>query len=439
MKFINLLKKELKDLLSTQTIMGMVITLVIFYGLGTIMGDVMEKAMASSEITVCDEDNTTFTNSVLQAIENQGNKVNKISPSDESDPAKLMKNANAESLVIIPKGFTKTVLEDKKQAELEFINIMKSSSLSGTIGSEKNSAIIDIIKEAVSNVLLSNYGLSENDIATIKEPVLVKDITVVRDKSAEISASAVSSLTMMQGMFLPIVIFILVMFSSQMIISAISTEKIDKTLETLLSAPVSRISVLLAKMLAAAIVAMLNAGVYMIGSSKYMNGMTGGVTDKLSASAEISKMLSSLGLQFAPIDYVLLGLQMFMTLLISLGIALILGAMVNDAKSAQTVIMPIMLCAMLPYLLSMFTSINSLPLGIKILIYLIPFTHTFTATDNLMFDNMTIFWGGFAYQVILFIIIMFFAVRLFTSDKIFTASLNFMQKSRAKRQINSER
>ncbi|HOV42115.1 MAG TPA: ABC transporter permease, partial [Oscillospiraceae bacterium] len=89
--------------------------------------------------------------------------------------------------------------------------------------------------------------------------------------------------------------------------------------------------------------------------------------------------------------------------------------------------------------LSMFTSINSLPLGIKILIYLIPFTHTFTATDNLMFDNMTIFWGGFAYQVILFIIIMFFAVRLFTSDKIFTASLNFMQKSRAKRQINSDR
>ncbi|MCX7657054.1 MAG: ABC transporter permease [Oscillospiraceae bacterium] len=439
MKFINLLKKELKDLLSTQTIMGMVITLVIFYGLGTIMGDVMEKAMASSEITVCDEDNTTFTNSVLQAIENQGNKVNKISPSDESDPAKLMKKANAESLVIIPKGFTKTVLEDKKQAELKFINIMKSSSLSGTIGSEKNSAIIDIIKEAVSNILLSNYGFSENDIATIKEPVLVKDITVVRDKSAEISASAVSSLTMMQGMFLPIVIFILVMFSSQMIISAISTEKIDKTLETLLSAPVSRISVLLAKMLAAAIVAMLNAAVYMIGFSKYMNGMTGGVTDKLSASAEISKVLSSLGLQFAPIDYVLLGLQMFMTLLISLGIALILGAMVNDAKSAQTVIMPIMLCAMLPYLLSMFTSINSLPLGIKILIYLIPFTHTFTATDNLMFDNMTIFWGGFAYQVLLFIIIMFFAVRLFTSDKIFTASLNFMQKSRAKKQINSDR
>ncbi|MBZ4670442.1 MAG: ABC-type Na+ efflux pump, permease component [Oscillospiraceae bacterium] len=439
MKFINLLKKELKDLLSAQTIMGMVITLVIFYGLGTIMGDVMEKAMSSSEITVCDEDNTTFTNSVLQAIENQGNKVIKVSPSDQSDPAKLMKNINSDSLVIIPEGFTKTVLEDKKQAELKFINVMRNSSLSGTISSEKNSAVIDIIKEAVSSTLLLNYGLSDNDITTVKEPVLVKDITVIKDRSAEISYSAVSSLTMMQNMFLPIVIFILVMFSSQMIISAISTEKIDKTLETLLSAPVSRISVLLAKMLAAAIVAMLNAGVYMIGFSKYMNGMTGGAIEKISSSAEVSKMLSSLGLQFAPADYVLLGLQMFMTLLISLGVALILGAMVNDAKSAQTLIMPIMLCAMLPYLLSMFTSINSLPLGIKILIYLIPFTHTFTATDNLMFDNMTIFWGGFAYQVILFIIIMFFAVRLFTSDKIFTASLNFMQKSRAKRQINSDR
>ena len=58
-----------------------------------------------------------------------------------------------------------------------------------------------------------------------------------------------------------------------MIIGAISTEKIDKTLETLLSAPVSRLSVILAKMLAAAIVALLNAVVYMLGFTGYLSSM----------------------------------------------------------------------------------------------------------------------------------------------------------------------
>lgn len=433
MKFFNLLKKELKELLSIQTIMGMVISLAVFWGLGSVMGGVMEDAMSSSVITICDQDNTDFTKSILSAVEAGGDKIKKVDVTSENR-SELMKELDIESLVIIPEGFTKTVLNDKKQAELEFISVMKNASLSGTIGSEKSSAVIKIIQEATSTTLLSQtYGFSESDIATIKDPVAVKEVTVVADKSAEVSSSLISSFTMIQSMVIPILVFILVMFSSQMIITAISTEKIDKTLETLLSAPVSRLSVLLAKMLAAAIVALINAGVYMIGFSKYMGGMTGGVTGDLSSATGVSAALAQLGLQMAPSDYVLLGMQMFMTILIALAISLILGAMVTDAKSAQTLLMPIMICAMIPYMLSMFTSINSLPLVGRLLIYAIPFTHTFTAMDNLMFGNTTLFWGGFAYQVVLFAVVMFLAVRLFTSDKIFTISLNFGQRAKAKK------
>ena len=75
------------------------------------------------------------------------------------------------------------------------------------------------------------------------------------------------------------------MFASQMIISAISTEKIDKTLETLLSAPVSRIAVLSSKMLAATIISALYAAIYMLGFSNMMSGMGG---DMMSSSPETS-------------------------------------------------------------------------------------------------------------------------------------------------------
>ena len=237
-----------------------------------------------------------------------------------------------------------------------------------------------------------------------------------------------------QNMIIPIIIFILVIYTSQMIVSAISTEKIDKTLETLLSAPVSRVSVLGSKMLAAAIVALINAAVYMLGFSKFVSGATSSISSEtLDNAMSISNAMEQLGLKLTTGDYVLIGIQMFLTIMISLSVSIILGAMVNDAKSAQTIIMPIMMCAMIPYMISMLTDINTLNPTIKTLVYAIPFTHTFTAMNNLMFGNDKLFIIGIIYQALLFVICMFFAIRLFNSDKIFTASLNFGQKSKFKK------
>ena len=43
---------------------------------------------------------------------------------------------------------------------------------------------------------------------------------------------------------------------------------------------------------------------------------------------------------------------------------------------------------------------------------------------------MTMFYIGIVYQAVVFAICMFFALRLFNSDKILTISLNFGQKSK---------
>jgi ABC-2 type transport system permease protein len=223
-----------------------------------------------------------------------------------------------------------------------------------------------------------------------------------------------------------------------MIISAISTEKIDKTLETLLSAPVSRLSVLGSKMLAAAIVALLNAVAYMFAFSSYMGGIMGQAMDSdvsqaVGQAMTMSDILKELGLKMTVGGYFLLGLQMFMTIMIALSVSLILGAMVTDTKSAQTLIMPVMFSAMIPYMVSLFANINTLSPVIKVAVWAIPFTHTFTAINNIMFGNWTVFWGGLAYQFIFFIVCMYLALKLFTSDKIFTISLNLGQKRKLRR------
>ncbi|MGN0576177.1 MAG: ABC transporter permease, partial [Ruminococcus sp.] len=91
-----------------------------------------------------------------------------------------------------------------------------------------------------------------------------------------------------------------------------------------------------------------------------------------------------------------------------------------------------------PYLISMLTDINSLPVAARIAVYAIPFTHTFSSIPNLMFGNDMLFFCGIIYQTIVFLVCMFFALRLFKSDKIFTISLNFGQKAKFRKNSSAE-
>lgn len=426
MKFYSLLRKEIKELMTVQTIISLFLTLGIFYLIGNVMtgvtDDLDEKA---STITICDQDKSEFTGLVMTALKSQKDITIKEVSLKSDDYQKELNDLELESVIVIPEGFSDKIFKEGKKAELITVTSMNSISMTGTISSSTSSAGLEAIKEAVKTTLLGEKNLDVNDISLIQNPIEQKDITVVGDNSAEVNTTALSGFVSTQGIFVPIVIFLLVMYASQMIISAIATEKVDKTLETLLSAPVSRVSVLSAKMLAAALVAALNAIVYMIGFSSFMNGMTASTTGD---SGDISKTVSDLGLKLQGMDYVFLGMQMFLTILIALSVSLILGALAKDAKSAQTLIMPVMFAAMIPYMITLFIDVNSLSIVPKLLIYAIPFTHTFIAVDNILFAKDVVFWGGFAYQLVFLAICMFFAVRVFMTDKLFTIRLSFGQK-----------
>lgn len=439
MKFINLLKKELAELINKQMILGLLLTLAILMIVGQVMTEAIDTVTESAySINLMDADDTDFSHEIVDTLkkmeDSSSNKIKlKLIEKSDADYSSLMEKNNLNSLIIIPEGFSEKVEAFDKSAELESVSKIKSASSLGTLNADTSDSI-SVIQDIVSNKILADKGLSASEIASAETPFKVISTTVVGEKSSAIPMQNIVSNMTAQNTIIPIIIFILVIYTSQMIVSAISTEKIDKTLETLLSAPVSRVSVLGSKMLAAAIVALINAAVYMLGFSKFVSGATSSISSEtLDDAMSVSNAMEQLGLKLTTGDYVLIGIQMFLTIMISLSVSIILGAMVNDAKSAQTIIMPIMMCAMIPYIISMLTDINTLNPTIKTLVYAIPFTHTFTAMNNLMFGNDKLFIIGIIYQALLFIICMFFAIRLFNSDKIFTASLNFGQKSKFKK------
>jgi ABC-2 type transport system permease protein len=77
---------------------------------------------------------------------------------------------------------------------------------------------------------------------------------LVNDRMAEGSASAISGFVFSQSFLIPMILFFIIMYAAQMVISAVAMEKQNKTLESLLTVPIPRTSIVTTKMLAAGIV-----------------------------------------------------------------------------------------------------------------------------------------------------------------------------------------
>lgn len=445
MKFINLLKKELSELVNFQMLIGLVATVAIFMILGGVMKTTVDEAVDKSEnvtINICDRDNTEFTENIIKALDeldddpdsNVTAKLN-IIECEGDDYSAILEDNDISGLVIIPEGFTET-LDKKEPPEIISVSRMTSAATMSNMDMG-NDAAIELIEACISSTIADDAGMDADQYKLMEKPVILTENTVVDDKEARISPANIMSKIMMQNMLLPIIVFVLIMMTSQMLMTSISNEKIDKTLETLLSAPVSRLSVISAKMLAAAVVALINAAVYMFAFSVFVSGATDEVTETVSLAAgssiTVDQALEQLGLNLVLSDYLLIGLQLFCTIMICLSVSIILGALIDDAKNVQNMLMPIMMCAMVPYMISILADINELPMVLRILVYAIPFTHTFTAVPNLMFGNNMLFIIGLIYQIIVFIVCIFFSLRLFMSDKLLTVSLNMGQKSKYKK------
>ena len=450
MKFINLLKKELSELINKQMIFSLIFTVAIFF----IMGNVMESATSeiveeakSNKLSICNMDDSAVTEEMIESFKESGSKVDLVTVEGDDYASAFKKQKKLKGFVVIPKGFGEAVEKGEKPEVYSVSKVQGAAAFSNMTSGPENT--LSAVTLFVSQKLADQKGVSKEQLKTIEDPLTVTEHTVVADKSAQVSMGSIVTKLMMQNMILPIIVVLLIMMTSQSLISSISNEKIDKTLETLLSTPVSRGSVITAKMLAAAIVALLNAGVMMAGFTSYTAGMMDSMASDItttipqdaaeSAKGALSGIMSSgdalkqLGLQLGAADYLLIGIQLFVTIMICLALSIILGALVNDSKSAQTMLLPIVMMVMIPWMITMFTDVSSLPTVAKYVIYAIPFTHTFTAMPNLMFGNNTEFWLGLGYQIIVFAVVMFFALKLFKSDKILTISLNLGQKSKFKK------
>lgn len=422
--FYILLKKEIRELTTLQVILPLLITVLLFAFIGKVMGKEQTKLQQKKqEIILVDNDRTASSALVRSALESNL-RVNIVeTTTDINGEVEKARLSDKSAVVVIPSGF-ETSLKEMKPKQVELYSIFRSLSFSATKSYEAIIGSVAAINNALSNQLISQK--IEGDPNKIKNPLAIKDYTVIGNKQAQISPTAIAGFVSAQTTFIPIILFMVIVFASQMIATTIATEKENKTLETLLTTPVGRKAIVASKMVGAGIVALLSSIIYMFGFRYYMEGVTGGALN--TSQLGVKEAVESLGLAFSPENYVVLAISLFFGILAALAVSLILGAFAEDVKGVASLMSPLMIVVAIPYFLTMFLDINTLSPAIKYLVWAIPFSHSFLAGQNLMLGDYLPIVYGIGYQLLFFIVFLLIATKIFSTDKIVTMKLSFGRK-----------
>ncbi|HBQ63702.1 MAG TPA: hypothetical protein DD727_01990, partial [Clostridiales bacterium] len=167
-KFLALLKKEIRDLITPQMIVPMILAVAAFSLIGKVVGGEIQKNIRSGgTLVVCDQDGSSLSLSVTDAIGQTGMEVIRTDTPDHARETAMEKGTSV--YAVIPPGFENGILESKSPQKIELISILKSVSISAAISSGKTGAVIDAFNKSLSDMLL--HRETPVDPEFLKEPV----------------------------------------------------------------------------------------------------------------------------------------------------------------------------------------------------------------------------------------------------------------------------
>ena len=423
-KLLNVMKKELRELINIESVLSMVLVVAIFVGLGFMIGQQTESASEPPVFGLVNLDNeldseysdlaiSVMENAYLGAgVEDPDQYIIRISVDgtveDGEELISKMKELGIESTLVIDENFTANIKNGTK-GEIRTYYIAEGAGMMDGLNSDLT-GLIQRINAVLSKELITNDPVN-GDYAFLSTPVNFKNDginTYINGKIITgITPSDINGALMTQTFMIPIVIMIVIMVVGSILISSMGNEKENKTLETLLTLPVKRTTIVTGKILASAIMGLIYGGVYMAGMYVYMGSMTAGI-------GEVD--LSEIGLVLGPVEWIVTMLVMFVSIMCALGLCMILGAFVKSYKGAQTMTLPISVLAMIPMFIFMLSDWNSLGVGMRAIMFAIPFSHPMMVMQNLLFGNVLLVLAGLAYCTLFAIASILITVKLYNSD-----------------------
>jgi ABC-2 type transport system permease protein len=408
----NIMKKEIRELLTPATILPIIFMAIIFGSMGNFISGIEEEISEPPIIGVIKEDNDTLAAIATDVLYNNSRVIyNATDRIDKEQGLEYLKQNEGMALIIIPENFTKNIYNGT-QSEIEIYWIMKGAGVFDSISSAALENLLTIISTNISYKLLEENNTINATVAL--SPTISNQTTYFKDRTFKgLSPSELSGMMNQQSFIIPLVMMMIIIMAGSLVINSMAFEKENKTLETLLTLPVRRFTIVTGKIASAAVIGLLLSVIYMIGISYYFQS--------LQTIAGLN--LANYNIALTAGDFLLIGVSLFITLVAALSLCMLLGTFAKNYKSAQTLIFPIVLLALLPMILTMFMDFDTMPIALKGLLFAIPFSHPMMAPRALLFNEYLLVIGGIIYVSIFALVIMLIVVWIFKTDKILTGSI----------------
>ena len=407
----NIIKKEVRELMTPATFVPIIIIAILFGTLGNAIGSIEEEMEEIPVIGFIDADNSNLSHIATSILEGYADVVfNSSDLSKKEEGTEEIKEKDGLALLIIPSNFSEEILNNKP-GEIEIYWIMKGAGVLDSISSAVVEQLITTIDTNISYELISTNATVNATIAL--SPTSRNDTTYFKGKELQgVSPNDVTGILSSQSTIIPIVMMMIIIMAGSMVISSMALEKENKTLETLLTLPVKRVSIVAGKIIASALIGLILAVIYIIGFSYYMTSF------QISGPIDVI----SLGMVLSASDLLILGISVFVTLIAALSFCMLLGTMAKNYKSAQTLTFPVTLLALIPMFMTMFKDFDTLPMALKGFLFAIPFSHPMMAPRALIFDDYLLVLSGIIYVLIFSIIMIIIVVYIFKTDRLLTGS-----------------
>jgi ABC-2 type transport system permease protein len=409
-----LIKKEVKELLSKSALVFFAGMALIFIFMGNMVSSSIEESISMPLIAIVDEDASGLSAVMTSALE-AGSEVVYLG-SDAEEARAQLEEAGGAAIITVPENFG-ALIESGKQANVKVLWLMRGAGLTDSVSTGSVAMLIQCGSNAVSAVLVADYTPLDPQI--VLSPVSYSNDTIFKGNLIEdASPDMVSGVLSMKTMFIPVVIMMLIVMGSSSVISSMGLEKENRTLETLLTLPVRRSHIIISKIVGSAVAGIVMGAIYMVGFASYFGSITataGGLGD--------------MGFTLNVLDYILIALSLFAALLAALCASIILGTFASNYRSAQTLTYPMIGLAMLAMLMTMMLDFNTLSLPLRIVVFLIPFSHPMIAMKELMVGNYLLVGAGIGYLVLITGLLVMIATRIFTSDRV-VLGMSFKRKKR---------
>lgn len=429
----NIIRKELKELLTPGAVASVLVMVVLFSVLGGLIGGEVDKASTLPSIGIVGSENGTLTVEeqgvdwdLYQTLETiygssipAGQSIDKYVvklqdfDGDYEQLKGMMTEHDLKCVLIVPDTFDDRIAA-KQSASLEQFYVYEPQGMFGSVSSSVVASIASMLNGSLSTALLNeptggNPGFYSNPIVYTGDNIS----TMVNGKVYQnLLPSSISNEISSQTMIIPMIIMVLIMMIGSLVISSIGSEKENKTLETLLTLPIKRTTIVTGKIIAAAIVGIVYGVAYMIGMGMYIGSLTSNMGSGVN--------LAELGLSLDMFDYVLIGTSLFLSIVCALGLCMILGGFAKNYKSAQTMTMPMSILAMIPMFIIMFSGWYGAGTVVQAILFVIPFSHPMMAMEALMYGDMGLVLSGIAYMAAFAVATIAITVRLYNSDILIT-------------------